>query len=169
MDDDRKLWVLWNEREIDRLMLQFGRALDTHDWPLYQACFLDTFDVDFRDLTGAPPTRVGSALWTQFAQAVLQPLRVHHQYSNHVITFDDDDHARSVLYHVSRHFKAVSRGSSTNYQHGWYENEYQRTAGGWRISRLCHRFQWVDGNDSLLDVTDPEAAAITARVFGVTA
>ncbi len=166
MDDARKLWTLWNEREINLLMLRFGRGLDTHDWSAYLECFLDEFEVDFQDLTGAPAVRVGAALWAEFARVVLEPLKVHHQYSNHVVTFSDDDHASSVLYHVSHHFKSTSRGASTNYQYGWYENQYRRTPAGWRISRLCHRFQWVDGNDGLLTVTTPEAAEITARVFG---
>ena len=166
MDDARKLWTLWNEREIDLLMLQFGRALDLHDWSLYEACFLDEFEVDFQDLTGAPAVRVQASLWAEFARVVLEPLKVHHQYSNHVVTFVDDERASSVLYHVSHHFKPTSRGASTNYQYGWYENQYRRTAAGWRIGRLCHRFQWVDGNDGLLTVTSPEAAEITARVFG---
>jgi len=166
MDDAKKLWVLWNEREINRLMLQFGRSLDTQDWPRYEACFLSEFDLDFRDLTGAAPTRVLASLWVEFARVVLKPLKAHHQYSNHAITFHGDSEASSVQYHVSHHFKPTARGASTNYQYGWYENEFRRTADGWRISRLCHKFQWVDGNDSLLAITDPEAVAIAARVFG---
>ena len=33
--------------EIERVMLNFGRALDSGDWPLYRSCFPDRFQVNF--------------------------------------------------------------------------------------------------------------------------
>ncbi len=149
---------------IDQLMLRFGRALDLHDWPMYRSTFLDRIEVDFRDLTGQPPAVVDADLWTEFARLLLSPLKVHHQYSNHVIALDGDA-ATSVLYHASRHHRAGDRGSSENVQYGWYENSYVRTDHGWRIARLKHCFQWVEGNDRLLEANDPELNEVSRRLF----
>ena len=155
---------LWDRTEIDQLMLRFGRALDLHDWPMYRATFTDRIDVDFRDLTGQPPSTVDADLWTDFARLILTPVTVLHQYSNHVIHIDGDG-ATSILYHVSRHHRANDRGASENVQYGWYDNGYTRTPQGWRISRLKHCFQWVEGNDRLLENSDPEFADVSRRVF----
>ena len=155
---------LWDRSQIDQLMFRFGRALDLHDWPMYRSTFVDRIDVDFRDLTGQPQVTVDADLWTEFARLVLSPLTVLHQYSNHVIDVDGDA-ATSVLYHVSRHHRANDRGASENVQYGWYENAYVRTAQGWRIARLKHCFQWVEGNDRLLERTDAEFIDVSRRVF----
>ncbi len=155
---------LWDRSQIDQLMFRFGRALDLHDWPMYRSTFLDRIDIDFRDLTGQPPVTVDADLWTEFARLVLSPVKALHQYSNHVIALDGDA-ATSTLYHVCRHHRASDRGGSENVQYGWYENAYARTAQGWRIARLKHSFQWVEGNDRLLERTDDEFNDVCRRVF----
>lgn len=166
MDDAARLALLWDRTAIHDVMLRFGRALDTHDWPLYRSCFQDEIEVDFEDLTGMKARRVTADLWTDFARAALSPLKVHHTYANHLITVTGDE-AEGVLYHNSRHRRATDRGSDTNYQFGWYENRYRRAGDGWLISRLCHRIHWIDGNDRLLDHSaDPEFGRLAALVFG---
>lgn len=165
MDDARKLQLLWDKLAIDQLMLQFGRALDLHDWDAYRACFVDELEVDFGDLTGQPPRRVRADVWTAFARAALQPVRCLHQYSNHLVRIDGDA-ASSVLYMEAKHFRASERGHAENVQHGWYENGYVRTAAGWRITHLRQRIAWVSGNEGVLDLGRPEVQAAFAAVFG---
>lgn len=168
MDDARKLQLLWDKLAIDQLMLQFGRALDQHDWTAYRDCFADEIEVDFADLTGRPPVRVAADRWTDFARAALDPVRCLHQYSNHLVHVQGDS-ATSVLYMEAKHFRATDRGGSENVQHGWYENDFARIDGRWRITRLRQRLAWVTGNEGVLDLGRPEVGTAFAAVFGAPA
>jgi hypothetical protein len=157
--------TLWNRAEIERVMLNFGRALDRGDWPLYRSCFADRFQVNFERLTGFPETQVDADLWTRFAEIILTPVRRHHQYSNFTVNIDGD-RADAVIYMVARHWKPTDGGSSESTQNGWYENSFARIGGQWKITRLLHTFQWVSGNGGLFDFTDPALIEVMGKVFG---
>ena len=53
---EQKVQILWDKQEIQETKLRFGRALDLHDWELYQTCFVDPFEVDMSDFIGRAPT-----------------------------------------------------------------------------------------------------------------
>jgi hypothetical protein len=61
--------TLWTCAEIEKVMLSFGRALDTGNWPLYRSCFADRFRVNFERLTGQPEVYVDADLWTRFPRS----------------------------------------------------------------------------------------------------
>src|ERR1700752_5421922 len=101
--------TLWARSEIERVMLNFGRALDLGDWKLYRSCFADLFRVNFEKLTGQPEVYVDADLWTRFAEVILSPVRRHHQYSNLSVSVDGAQ-AEAVIYMVARHWKATDGG-----------------------------------------------------------
>jgi SnoaL-like domain len=156
--------TLWNRAEIERVMLNFGRALDTGDWPLYRSCFPERFRVNFQRLTGQPEVWVDADLWTRFAKVILSPVRRHHQYSNFTCTIKGDQ-AEAIIYMVARHWKAVDSGDPEYTQNGWYENSFTRINGEWKISRLLHTFSWISGNGGLFDFSDPELIEVMGQVF----
>jgi hypothetical protein len=156
---------LLDRQQISDVMLQFGRGLDLHDWELYAATLTDPFEVDFFDLTGRPPAITTPQTWARFASACLQRLTVMHQYSNFSINVRGDE-ADGVFYHVSRHRLPNRHGDDHYTQYGWYENSFSRTAGGWKICKLKHCFQWCDGNPTLIDASDPAWQEAAAAVFG---
>ena len=164
MTHEEMLETLWNRAEVERVMLNFGRALDTGNWPLYRSCFTDRIQVDFERLTGQPEVYVDADLWTRFAEVILSPVRRHHQYSNFNATLDGD-RAQAIIYMVSRHWKATDSGSAEYIQNGWYENTFQRINGQWKIVRLMHTYQWVSGNGGLFDFSDPELIKVMGEVF----
>lgn len=164
MTAEEKIDLLWQKSEIERVMLSFGRALDTGDWPLYRSCFADRIRVDFERLTGFPEIEIDADSWTRFAALALGQVRRHHQYSNFSARIQGDE-AVAVIYMVARHFRMTDRGASENTQYGWYENSFSRQGGQWRIVRLSHQFQWVSGNDALFDFSEPELAAQMATIF----
>jgi len=155
---------LWDRQQVGDVMLRFGRGLDLHDWDLYAATLCDTFEVDFLDLTGMAPTKTTPAVWARFASACLQRLTLMHQYSNFHINLDGDV-ADGVFYYIARHRFPNRHGGDDYTQYGWYENSFQRTADGWKISKLKHSFQWCDGNPTLIDQSDPDWQAAAAAVF----
>ena len=161
---EQKVDILWTRAELEQLMLNFGRALDTGNWPLYRSCFADRFQVNFERLTGQPEVHVDAGLWTRFAEVILTPVRRHHQYSNFSATIDGDK-AHAIIYMVARHWKPTDGGAAEYVQNGWYENSFQRINGNWRITRLLHTYQWITGNGALFDFSDPELIKVMNQVF----
>jgi hypothetical protein len=164
LSHEQMIEALWSRSEIEQVMLNFGRALDLGDWPLYRSCFADRFRVNFERLTGQPEVFVDADLWTHFAKVILSPVRRLHQYSNFSVRVDGD-RADAVIYMVARHWKAVDSGAAEYTQNGWYENSFARIDGRWKITRLLHTYQWVSGNGGLFDFSDPELQEVMARVF----
>jgi hypothetical protein len=156
---------MWDRAQISDVMHRFGRGLDLHDWDLYASTLMDPFEVDFFDLTGLPPTITTPAVWAEFASACLERLIVMHQYSNFAIEVDGDG-ATGVFYHVSRHRYPNRHGDDHYTQYGWYENQFRRQPDGWKISSLRHKFQWCDGNPTLIDQSDPDWQTAARAVFG---
>jgi hypothetical protein len=165
MTNEEKLTALWDERQVMKVMLRFGRALDTGNWASYRSCFTDPVNIDFERLTGQPEVRIGADLWTKFAEQILSPVRRHHTYSNWHVTVEGD-RAYALVYMTARHWKPNERGSAHNTQYGWYDVWFERMSGDeWLINRIKHDFQWVDGNDALLDVHDPELGKTMQEIF----
>ena len=163
MNTDR-LASLWDERQVVKVMLRFGRALDTGDWPAYRSCFTDVLNVDFKRLTGFDETRVNADEWTLFAEQILSPVRRHHVYTNFDIHLQGD-RAFALVYMTANHWKSTDLGTSYYIQYGWYNVSFERAGDSWKMYRLKHDFQWVEGNNSLLSSTDPELGKTMARVF----
>lgn len=157
--------VLWEKDRLTNLILDFGWALDSGDWDLYQSCLHDRVRIDFERLTGFPEVEVSAADWTDFARHALTPVRRHHSYTNFRIEVFED-RAQARVHMVARHFLSTDNGSAENTQYGWYEFEFTRTAiGDWKISRVRHSFQWVAGNAGLFDFAKEPVASAAARVF----
>lgn len=164
MNDQDKLEVLWQERQITKTMLRFGRALDTGDWAGYAACFTGRVNIDFKRLTGFDEVRLDAVLWARFADLILSPLRRHHTLSNFNVNLEGD-RAFALVYMTARHWKATDVGTNMNTQYGWYDVWLERDGEDWKISRLKHDYQWVEGNGALLENDDPEFKATVQRVF----
>lgn len=163
-DLENALCRLLDERAITGVILRFGRSLDLGDWPGYRSCFTDSMLIDFERLTGVPKVRVDADDWTRFAELILSPVRRHHVYSNFDIK-PDGDRASAVWYMTARHWKSTDLGSSIYNQYGWYDADFVRQNGEWKMSYVKHDFQWVDGNNALFDMAEPELAASMAKVF----
>jgi len=164
MTPQDKAELLWERSEIERVMLDFGRGLDRGDWVLYRKCFADRIRVDFERLTSFPEIEVDADSWARFAELALSPVRRHHQYSNFVAHVDGDS-ATATTYMVARHFQMTDRGSAENTQYGWYDNNFKKQNGAWKIVRLSHQFSWVSGNDGMFDFSEPALAAQMGIVF----
>lgn len=164
MTNEEKLLELWEDKQVMKVMLRFGRALDTGNWAAYRSCFTDAVNIDFKRLTGQDEVRVDADLWTRFAEQILSPVRRHHVYTNWDISVNGD-RAYALVYMTARHFKATDLGVSDYTQYGWYDVWLERAGDSWKIYRLKHDFQWVEGNNSLLDTSQPELVETMYKVF----
>src|SRR5258708_14017023 len=146
--------TLWTRAEMERVMLNFGRALDVGDWKLYRSCFADRFQVNFERLTGQPEVHVSADLWTRFAEVILSPVRRHHQYSNFSATVDGD-RATAIIYMVAMHWKPTDGGSAEYTQNGWYENGVARIHGRSKTPRLLPTYPGVRGKRCRFGFSEP--------------
>ena len=109
--------TLWTRAEIEKVMLNFGRALDTGNWTLYRSCFADRFRVNFERLTGQPEVYVDADLWTRFAEIILSPVRRHHQYSNCIVPIHTYLTNFNLFFNTRPFKKAVSLFITINCYH----------------------------------------------------
>jgi SnoaL-like domain len=164
MTNEEKLLELWEDKQVAKVMLRFGRALDLGDWAAYRSCFTEQVNIDFKRLTGQDEVRVSADLWTRFAEQILSPVRRHHVYTNWDISVDGDK-AYALVYMTARHWKASDLGGPEYNQYGWYDVWFERSGDGWLINRIKHDFQWTSGNNAMFDTTEPELAKTMGQVF----
>lgn len=164
MTEAEKASALWEEKQVMKVILRFGRALDTGNWAAYRSCFTDPININFKRLTGFDEVRIGADLWTLFAEQILTPVRRHHVYSNFDMTIEGD-HAHALVYMTARHWKSTDNGTSMNTQYGWYDFWFERRGDEWLMNRIKHDFQWVEGNGGLLDVHEPELVKTMQKIF----
>lgn len=164
MTNDEKLDILWQEREITKVILRFGRALDTGDWVSYRSCLPDQVLIDFERLTGRAPALVDADLLTRWADVFQSPQRRHHVYTNFSIEIADG-RAEAVVYMTARSWRPTDTGSAQNTQYGWYNLGLESRDDRWLLTRIKHDFQWVDGNQGVLIGETPEAFTLADEVF----
>lgn len=162
MDAAEKLQTLWDERAIAHAMLAFGHSLDARDTAAHAACFTDPVNINFTAFTGRDEVRVPAALWAEFGAAILAGAPSHHILGNFEIVIDGD-HASARVYMISSLWTGEDRAS--NRQYGWYDVWFARIGEEWKISRLKHDFQGVEGNAARIENHDPAFAAIAQQVF----
>jgi hypothetical protein len=162
--DEDKIRLLWEERQIEKVMLRFGRSLDTGDWVAYRSCFTDLVNIDFKRLTGFDEVRLDAHLWTEFARLFQTPLRRQHAYSNFDVKITRDA-AHAIVYFAARCWRATDMGAPHYVQYGWYEVWFERRQDDWLINRLRHDLLWIEGNAGVVDAQEPELAKTAQAVF----
>lgn len=162
MGDAEKLRTLWDERAINHAMLDFGHSLDARDRLAHAACFTDPVNINFKAFTGRDEVRVPAALWAQFGEFILAGGPSHHILGNFKIAIDGD-RASARVYMISSLW--TGEDSASNRQYGWYDVWFKRVGEAWKISRLKHDFQGVEGNAAGLANHDTAFAAIAQQVF----
>jgi ketosteroid isomerase-like protein len=136
--------VRWlkDRAEISELLHSFAYALDSQDIKTYAANFTDDGVLEFPQLTITGPGAIFEHVSAQF-----NPSRVratHHISANHQIEIDGD-RARSRSYFIALHVPANGTEDGVWSSRGWYENQYRRTAEGWRFTHVALRSVWRDG------------------------
>lgn len=118
-----------DEREIVALINRYATALDNGDYALLRSCWADEVDVDYS--TGEKWTS-GDAL-NAFMAEVHTGLTPMHMNSNFVIEDLGPDRARGRTYYAAKIKRAD--GSLFVRADGWYDDEFTRIDGEWKITR----------------------------------
>ena len=148
--DEIRLQRLLDRAEISDVQLRYATGTDTRDWEVFRSCFTDEIEVDFSSGFGAPAVRLKADEWVEMTKPVMARLEAtQHMITNHVIAFQDDDHATCVAYVQARHHSPNTTGDSDLTVHGYYTNQFERTSQGWRIAACKLTVSWMTGNVGL--------------------
>lgn len=139
MADDR-VRELMDRVEITNLVTEYCRALDLMDLKAVGAVFTPDCEVVY-----FPDDKLNS----HGADALVRDLsrmwrftRSSHHLSNVQITFEDADHARGISYVLAWHERP---DGTTGTLYGQYQDQFVRTAQGWRIA---YRRLLMNGEDA---------------------
>jgi 3-phenylpropionate/cinnamic acid dioxygenase small subunit len=148
--DETRLQQLLDRAEISDVQLRYATGTDTRNWELFRTCFADEIEVDFSSGFGSPAVRLKADEWVEMTKPVMAGLKAtQHAITNHVITFQDDDHATCVAYVQARHHSPNTTGDSDQTVYGYYTNQFERTSQGWRIAKCKLTVSWMTGNYGL--------------------
>jgi hypothetical protein len=129
-----------DERQIVALINRYSTALDSADWALLRTCWADKVDVDYN--TGEMWSS-GDRL-NEFMEKFHTGLKTMHMNGNFVIEDAAPDCARGRTY-----FKGLllnSDGSLFIRADGWYNDEFARISGEWKITRRhVHMIDFEEG------------------------
>jgi 3-phenylpropionate/cinnamic acid dioxygenase small subunit len=135
------------ERRIIALINRYATAVDSGDWPLLRTCWSDDVQVDFETGQSWPSA---DAL-NEFMRKFHTGLRTLHMVGNYVLEDVASDRARGRTY-----FKAVlfrADGSLLMRTDGWYNDEFAKIAGEWKIAkRHAHMINFERGPGELPQV-----------------
>ena len=131
---DVELKALMDRNEIIDLFTRYATAIDQRDRELLLSCFVDDLEVDIEGVDSPG----GAQGWADMALAAVGVYEgTHHIITNHDIRIKGD-RATGTAYLQAQHWNPDS-------QHlvgGYYQNDFQRTDRGWRISRLGLKMTW---------------------------
>ena len=144
---DAELRRLLDRAEISEVQIRYATGTDSRDWELFRSCFTDEVEVDFSEGFGQPATRMTADAWVAGTAPRMESFKAtQHMVTNHVITFDGDDHATCVSYVRASHHLPNSLGDSDQTVYGYYKNRFTRTPSGWRIASVKLTPLWMTGN-----------------------
>ncbi len=130
---------------VEKLNL-YALAVDAQRWDLFDRIFTAHCEADFGT----------TAHWHDLAAFKADFAAFHapfdatqHMMMNHQVTLIDADKAHSLTYGSWRLVRRAAEGDPLWDGTGWYDDEWVRTHGGWRIARRVCRVTWFTGNDKV--------------------
>ncbi|MEM9879565.1 MAG: nuclear transport factor 2 family protein [Pseudomonadota bacterium] len=155
---DSALQTLIDKDAVSQVVLQYARAVDAHDWPLYAACFTPTF---YRDFSSFAPNVRGEATNVGFAEEVSRTLTgfdaTQHNSTNHHHEINGDT-ATCRSYMTAEHIFIEDGVSDSITLGGGYTNQLIRTSVGWKINHCTIHIRWSRGNMALFEKAIQRAA-----------
>ena len=131
--------------EIAELLARYARGLDTKDWDVWRAVFVDDAYIDYRSAGGIDGTRDEVGAWLEKTFEMF-PMS-QHAISNIECEIEGDVARVRALFHNPMQFPGVG---GVTFFGGFYHHRMVRTADGWRSRELVEETSWH---------TNPPAAA----------
>ena len=135
---------LADRAEIHDVIVRYGWAIDTKDWALLDTCFLPDAHLDY---SSNPGGKVGPYPEVRaWLAKVLSAFPVtQHLMSNIDVRLDGDRATARTM--VTNPQGAATREGPLHffYVGGRYDDDFVRTAAGWKIARRVETTLWFEG------------------------
>lgn len=127
---EARLRALEDREAIADLVHEYARLVDECEPEAVAALFTDDARIDYGPALGGP--QQGRAAVDRFFQGLHAFARTSHHVSNHQIRFEGEGRACGTVYVLAWH--QFRSGRPSGWVFGRYEDEYVRTAAGWRFA-----------------------------------
>ena len=132
--------------ELTELTSRYAYAMDGREWEVLRTLFTDDVELDYG--LGEENIMRGADLFVSSCEATLTQMdATHHIFANHLFQVDGD-RAKGRYYMHAQHLKHGVPGGALHTLGGLYEDEFVRTADGWKISKRAYRAIWGRGNNA---------------------
>ena len=136
--DEKKTQSLLDRMEIIDVENRYAMGVDTRDSELHGSCFAEELEVDMSGMGVGEPMKMSGKAWAEQAVSLVGMFQAtQHMITNHVITIDGD-RATCVAYVKAKHYNPDSIWTVV----GTYTNTLERTAEGWKITKLKLKPTW---------------------------
>jgi hypothetical protein len=136
--DEKKIQALLDRMEIIDVENRYALGVDTRDSELHGSCFAEELEVDMSGMGAGEPMKMSGKAWAEQAVSLVGMFEAtQHMITNHVITIDGD-RATCVAYVNAQHYNPESIWTVV----GYYTNTLERTAEGWKITKLKLTSTW---------------------------
>jgi hypothetical protein len=137
---EARLQALLDRDEIRRVIMDFSRAVDRHDWELLRGCFHEGAHDDHGAFAGDAGDYVE---WVaenlpKFAE------RTMHFVGNVIVDLDGPTVARAESYVIGYHRYAREDGTRADWAAGGrYLDRFEKRDGAWRIADRLMVWEWA--------------------------
>jgi hypothetical protein len=122
--------ALEDERQIQKLVLNYARGADKRDGALFASVFTEDGVLDYNGRQSTGPNQL-----SKIPGALEIYEKTYHTVLNTFIEVEGDT-AAGEIYSASHHLRPIENGEfSDRVMYITYRDEYQRTADGWRIAK----------------------------------
>ena len=118
-----------DRRDIGDVLLRYATGIDSKDWALFRTCFTAECVLDYGEIgVWRSPDEIADFMEAAHAACP----HTLHRITNIVVTKTGDDTAMARSYVDGLIMFAPDTGANPA---GYYDDELERTAAGWQISR----------------------------------
>lgn len=136
-----------DELDIQRVVADYAWACDNGDWAKLRSVFSEDARLDYSSTGGPADDRDTVVAWLEQGLGSLD--WIHHVVSNFQIELDGDRATVRALFHCTAKLPGAEDPIVTG---GYYDEEFVRTAEGWKIRNLYEDNRWM------VNTQVPEAA-----------
>jgi 3-phenylpropionate/cinnamic acid dioxygenase small subunit len=115
--------------DISDVLVRYATGIDRRDWPLFRTVFTDDCVLDYGEIGSWDGV---DAVTDFMEQTHAMAGHTLHRITNHAVAVDGD--TASARSYVDALIMSADNTSGVNAA-GFYDDEFARTAAGWRISR----------------------------------
>ena len=137
--------------DLHQLVTRYSKGLDSRDYDLVRSVWAPephiSYDLSTVGVEKDLLTYHSADEMVRDAEHIHAPLvATMHQNGNHYFEVDGDDHATGRVYVDLFEVRIENDSPKTVHHLGWYDDEYIRVEGEWKIKQRHFKIKWSEGS-----------------------